>query len=191
MKVDRGEVTELLTQLRLGNREAEAQLIPLVYRELRRLAGHYLRGEREGHTLQPTALVHEAYLRLTELKEINWQNSAHFFAIAAQMMRRILIDHARSRLSEKRGRGWCPIEIENAWIATSQPSEQLLALDEALERLSHLDRRQAQVVELKFFGGLTDDQAAVVLGISTRTVKRAWRMAKAWLYKELISLGSA
>jgi RNA polymerase sigma-70 factor, ECF subfamily len=180
-----GEVTQLLVQLRQGDRAAEAKLVPLVYAQLRRLAGHYLRGERPGHTLQPTALVHEAYLRLTELKEIDWQNSTHFFAIAAQMMRRILIDHARSHLSEKRGGGWYPIEMETVSIASRQPSEQLLALDEALERLSELDRRQGQVVELKFFGGLTEDQAAIILGVSTRTVKRDWRLAKAWLYQEL------
>lgn len=180
-----GEVTQLLARLRQGDRAAEAKLVPLIYGELRRRAGNYLRGERPGHTLQPTALVHEAYLRLSELKEIDWQNSAHFFAIAAQMMRRILIDHARSHGSEKRGGGWYPVELETVSTGSGQDFDKLLALDEALERLSRLDARQARVVELKFFGGLTEDQAAIVLGVSTRTVKRDWRLAKAWLFREL------
>jgi RNA polymerase sigma factor (TIGR02999 family) len=180
-----GEVTQLLARLRRGDKAAEEKLVPLIYGELRRLAGNYFRGERPGHTLQPTALVHEAYLRLSDLKEIDWQNSGHFFAIAAQMMRRILIDHARSHRSEKRGGGWHAVELETVSIGSAQPFDHLLALDEALERLSHLDPRQARIVELKFFGGLTEEQVAIALGVSTRTVKRDWRLAKAWLYQEL------
>jgi RNA polymerase sigma-70 factor, ECF subfamily len=180
-----GEVTQLLARLRQGDRAAEEKLVPLIYGELRRLAGNHFRGERPGHTLQPTALVHEAYLRLSNLKEIDWQSSGHFFAIAAQMMRRILIDHARSQGSKKRGGGWHAVELETVSIGSAEPLDHLLALDEALERLSRLDHRQARVVELKFFGGLTEEQAAIALGISTRTVKRDWRLAKAWLYQEL------
>lgn len=185
MEAHPGEVTQLLTRLRQGDKAAEEKLVPLIYGELRRLAGNYFRGERPGHTLQPTALVHEAYLRLSELKEIDWQNSGHFFAIAAQMMRRILIDQARSHRSDKRGGGWYAVELETVSIGSTQPFDHLLALDEALERLSRMDHRQAQVVELKFFGGLTEEQAAIALGISTRTVKRDWRLAKAWLHQEL------
>jgi len=180
-----GEVTQLLAQLRKGDKEAEARLIPLVYDELRRLAGYYLRGERPGHTLQPTALVHEAYLRLTELTEINWQNSSHFFAISAQMMRRILVDHARAQLSEKRGGTTKDVTLETVPDLSIEKSASLLALEDALLQLAQLDPRQSQVVELRFFGGLTEEEAAVVLGVSTRTVKRDWRLAKAWLYQEL------
>jgi RNA polymerase sigma-70 factor (ECF subfamily) len=180
-----GEVTYLLTQIRNGDREAESKLIPLVYNEMRRLAGYYLSGERPGHTLQPTALVHEAYLRLTQLKEIDWQSSSHFFAISSQMMRRILIDHARAQLSRKRGGNVRNISIDEIPDVSTEQSERLLALEDALTRLDELDHRQSQIVELRFFGGLTEEEAAIILGVSTRTVKRDWRLAKAWLYQEL------
>lgn len=180
-----GEVTRLLAQIRNGDREAESKLIPLVYNELRRLAGYYLSGERPGHTLQPTALVHEAYLRLTYLKEIDWQSSSHFFAISSQMMRRILIDHARAQLSHKRGGKMSNVPIDQIPDLSAEQSGYLLALEDALTRLDALDHRQSQVVELRFFGGLTEDEAAIVLGVSTRTVKRDWRLAKAWLYQEI------
>jgi RNA polymerase sigma-70 factor (ECF subfamily) len=182
-----GEVTYLLAQIRKGDREAESRLIPLVYSELRRLAGYFLSGEKPDHTLQPTALVHEAYLRLTQLKEIDWQSSSHFFAISSQMMRRILIDHARAQLSQKRGGRVREISIDELPDVTAEQSERLLALEDALIRLNELDHRQSQVVELRFFGGLTEEEAAVVLGVSTRTVKRDWRLAKTWLYQEIVA----
>jgi RNA polymerase sigma-70 factor (ECF subfamily) len=180
-----GEVTNLLAQIRRGDREAETKLIPLVYNELRRLAGYYLSGERPGHTLQPTALVHEAYLRLTQLKEIDWQSSSHFFAISAQMMRRILIDHARAHISRKRGGNVRNISLDDVPDVSAERSRLLLALEDALLRLAELDLRQSHIVELRYFGGLTEEEAAVVLCVSTRTVKRDWRLAKAWLYQEL------
>lgn len=180
-----GEVTRLLIELRAGRREAEAKLIPLVYAELRRLAAHYLRGERPDHTLQPTALVHEAYLRLTRLTDLDWQSRSHFFATAATVMRRILVDHARAQGANKREGFREAINIEDALVASPEKSAELIALDEALERLAKLDARRSKIVELKFFGGLSEEETAEVLGISARTVKRDWRVAKAWLYNEV------
>jgi RNA polymerase sigma factor (TIGR02999 family) len=159
----------------------------LVYGELKRLAGYYLRGEKPGHLLQPTALVHEAYLRLTSLSEIDWQNSAQFFAISSQMMRRILVDHARAQMAEKRGGAISNVplcEVPEVSIPSHSPA-MLISLEEALQRLASMNQRHSQVVELRYFGGLTENEVAIVLGVSTRTIKREWRLAKAWLYAEL------
>jgi RNA polymerase sigma-70 factor, ECF subfamily len=180
-----GEVTELLIKLRKGDRKAETKLIPLVYRELRKLAAHYLKGERHGHTLQATALVHEAYLRLTQLQTIDWQSRSHFFAIAAQVMRRVLIDHARAHQAAKRGGPRESVSFDDALVMCDQRSQQLLALDAALDQLAKHDPRQSRIVELRFFGGLTEEEIGDLLGISPRTVKRDWRVAKAWLFQEI------
>jgi RNA polymerase sigma factor (TIGR02999 family) len=181
----RGDVTELLIQLRAGKRDAEATLIQLVYGELRRLAAHYLRGERLDHTLQPTALVNEAYLRLTKLHDVDWQNRAHFFATAATVMRRILVDHARAEKADKREALHNAVSLEDALVVSPARSSELIALDEALDKLAQFDRRRSKIVELRFFGGLSEEETGAVLGISSRTVKRDWRIAKAWLYNEL------
>lgn len=181
----REDVTVLLGQLAKGNDAAASKLIPLVYDELRRLAGGYMRRERNDHTLQPTALVHEAYLKLIEQRAVDWQGRAHFFAIAAQMMRRVLIDYARGHLRDKRGAGERAIPLDEALVFAPEQSSELVKLDESLERLAKLDPRQSKIVELRFFGGLTVEQTAEVLGISPKTVKRDWSMAKAWLHGDL------
>ena len=180
-------VTELLRRWNSGDREAMDRLMPIVYDELRRLAAGYLKGERPGHTLQPTALVHEAYLRLVRQDRVEWQNRAHFFGIAASMMRRVLVDHARRRQAEKRDAGGfrLTLQLGEAFEAARDP--ELLELDQALGRLERLDADQARVVELRFFGGLTVEETAVVLGISTATVQREWRTAKAFLRDEMAS----
>jgi RNA polymerase sigma-70 factor (ECF subfamily) len=180
-----GEVTQLLAEIRGGNHAAEERLITLVYDELRRLAGYYMRGERTGHTLQPTALVHEAYLRLTSMQDLDWHNRSHFFAVASQVMRRILVDHARTHLAEKRGGNFEKVNLEGSFEVSLSESEHVVALDEALDKLSQMDARQGRIVELRFFGGLTEEEVGKVLGISERTVKREWRTAKAWLYEYL------
>jgi RNA polymerase sigma-70 factor, ECF subfamily len=182
-----GEVTRLLIGLRTGDASAQEKLVPLVYKELRKLAARYMRHERPGHTLQPTALVHEAYIRLTGIHSIDWQNRAHFFAVAAQLMRRILIDGARAQQAHKRGGDYVSVTLDEALAASPADSERLIALDEALTRLAELDLRQARIVELRFFAGLTEEETAHVLDISPRTVKRDWRLAKAWLYGQLTS----
>ncbi len=179
------DVTVLLAELSEGNEQAASRLIPLVYNELRRLAGGYMRRERTDHTLQATALVHEAYLKLVEQRNVNWQGRTHFFAIAAQVMRRFLIDHARGHLREKRGAGERPIPLDEALVFAPEQSLELVKLDESLERLAQLDARQSKIVELRFFGGLTVEQTAEVLGISPKTVKRDWSVAKAWLHGDL------
>lgn len=180
-----GEVTALLTQLAKGNQEAASSLIPLVYKELHRLAGAYMRRERIDHTLQPTALVHEAFIKLVQHHSIDWQSRAHFFGIAAQVMRRILVDHARGHLRDKRGGGQRAVPIDEVLVFAPEQSQELLKLDDALQRLTQLDPRQGKIVELRFFGGLTVEQTADLLGISPKTVKRDWSMAKAWLHGEL------
>ena len=181
-----GEVTLLLAQVKGGRKDALARLMPLVYKELRRLAGHYLRDERIGHTLQPTALVHEAYLRLVGQDRANWQNRPQFMGIAAQLMRRILVDYARERTAAKRGVGAVRIDEEGCDLgARPQQAEEVLAVNEALDRLSQLDPQQAKIVEMRYFGGLSVEEAAEALGISTPTVKRHWAVAKAWLRAEL------
>lgn len=182
---DREDVTILLAELTKGNKEAAAKLISIVYDELRRLAGAYMRRERSDHTLQTTALVHEAYLKLVEQRSVNWRNRTHFFGIAAQAMRRILVDHARGHLREKRGGGLQAVPMDEALVFAPEQSEEFLKLDAALERLTKLDPRQGKIVELRFFGGLTVEQTADLLSISPMTVKRDWSMAKAWLHGEL------
>jgi RNA polymerase sigma-70 factor, ECF subfamily len=179
------DVTLLLSELATGNQAAEEKLLPLVYNELKRLARSYMRKERQDHTLQTTALVHEAYLKLVKQQDVNWQGRSHFFGIAAQLMRRILIDHARSRLREKRGGHQEAVTLDQALVFSPERSEELLKLDEALERLSQLDVRQGRIVELRFFAGLTVDETAECLRISPKTVKRDWSVAKAWLHAEL------
>lgn len=181
-----GEVTELLYELKAGNRSAEEKLIPLVYRELHRIATARLRAESSNHSLQPTGLVHEAYLRLTKLRDIDWQSRSHFFAISATLMRRILVDYARASHARKRGNGDITISLDEADDPIFEnPEPEILALDTALDKLARLDQRQSKIVELRFFAGLSEEETGQVLGISARTVKRDWRVAKAWLYSEL------
>lgn len=178
------QVTQLLRDWRNGDQAAFERLLPLVYDELRRLAGHYLRGERQGHTLQSAALVHEAYLQLLG-QEIDWQNRAHFLGVAAQAMRRVLVDYARSRNYQKRGGQVVHVEIDAAaTVALSQAGE-LVALDDALQGLEKLDPRKSRVVELRYFGGLSVEETAEVLGVSVPTVVRDWNTAKAWLRREM------
>jgi RNA polymerase sigma factor (TIGR02999 family) len=179
------DVTHLLEELSDGNQDALAALVPLIYEQLRRLARSHMRREGRMQTLQTTALVHEAYLRLVDQRNVRWQNRAHFFAIAAQAMRRILVSRARARLAEKRGGGGEKVQIDDLDIANPESSVDLVALDEALRRLAMLDPQQGRVVELRFFGGLTVDETAEVLQLSAPTVKREWRTAKAWLRREL------
>ena len=178
-------VTQLLHDWSDGDREALDKLIPIVYEELRRQAVRYLQRERPGHTLQTTALIHEAYLRLIDQKDVRWQNRAHFFGIAAQLMRRILVDHARSRQAAKRGGSDIKLPLEEGMIVAEGKDVNLVALDEALERLAAIDPQQSRVVELRFFSGLSVEETAAVLGVSTRTVKRDWNVAKAWLRREI------
>ena len=181
---DSTEVSRLLRDAHDGDESALARLMPLVYDELHRLARRSLRSERTGHTLQTTALIHEAYLRLVGA-DVRWEGRVHFFAVAATIMRRILVDHARGRGRDKRGGGVVPARLDDVVVAQSQPDEQLLALDAALERLSSFDARKARVIELHYFGGLTYDETAQALGVSAATVDRELRLAKAWLYREL------
>jgi len=181
----RGEVTALLKDWSGGDREALERLMPLVYGELRRVAASYLRSERPDHTLQPTALVHEAYFRLVDQKEVVWQNRAHFFGIAAQIMRRILVDHARKRQAAKRDAAGLKVVAEADAASAPNDAPDLLALDSALDALERLDPRQARIVELRFFGGLTVEETAEVASISPATVKREWRTARAWLRREI------
>jgi RNA polymerase sigma-70 factor, ECF subfamily len=179
------DVTVLLLELTRGNQEAASKLMPLVYNELRRLARGYMRRERPDHTLQATAPVHEAYLKLVKQRSVDWQGRSHFFGIAAQLMRRILIDHARGHLREKRGGAQEVLPLDEALVFSPRQSAELVRLDEALERLAKLDPRQSKIVELRFFGGLSVEETAGFLGISPETVKRDWSMAKAWLRSEL------
>jgi RNA polymerase sigma-70 factor (ECF subfamily) len=179
------DVTVLLSELQKGDPDAASKIIRLVYEELRRLAGHYMRQEHPDHTLQATALVHEAYLKLINQRSVDWQGRAHFFGIAAQLMRRILIDHARGHLREKRGGAQQALPLDEALTFSPEQSSELIQLDEALERLAKLDARQSKIVELRFFGGLSTEEAAEFLGISSKTVKRDWSLAKAWLHGEL------
>jgi RNA polymerase sigma-70 factor, ECF subfamily len=179
-----GDVTRLLEQLRAGNQDVAEQLVPLVYNELRRIAGAQMRRERPGHTLQATALVHEAYMRLAG--DVPAQNRAHFFAIAAHTMRQILLDYARRRHAGKRGgAGARKVDLDAELLVGGDTLEDVIAIDEALERLAQIDPRQSRLVELRFFAGLDVEEAAEVMGISATTMKREWRSAKAWLQKEL------
>ena len=180
-----GDVTRLLLAWSDGDDAALQRLIPLVHAELRRLAGHYMARERQGHTLQTSALINEAYLRLVDARGVRWQNRAHFFGVSAQVMRRILVDFARARQNLKRGGGARPVLLDEAMVAAPERSADLLALDEAMERLAALSPRQSRVVELRYFGGLTEDEMANVLSVSPRTVRNDWALARAWLYREL------
>ena len=179
------EVTQLLIQLTEGNRTVLDELLPLIYSELRSLAANYLRRERSGHTLQPTALVHKAYMRMVDQTRVQWQNRAHFFGVAAQMMRRILVDHARANAAEKRGGDAQKFSLDENIDVSGERAAELVSLDEALRRLAEIDPQKSRVVELRFFGGLSVEETAEVLGVSAPTVKRHWRMAKAWLYGQM------
>jgi len=178
-------ITQLLVAWGQGDEAALGQLSPLVYGELHRLAQHYMAGERHGHLLQTTALVNEAYLRLIDWKNVEWQNRAHFFGLAAQMMRRILVDFARAQYREKRGGEALQVSLSEAADIPQERGMDLVALDDALSALTRLDPRQARVVELRFFGGLSLEETAEVLKVSVGTVRRDWSLAKAWLYDEL------
>src|SRR5215210_8796330 len=178
-------ITELLIGYGRGNKESLDQLMPLVYDELRRQAARYLRREQPGNTLQTTALIHEAYVRLVDQRNMQWQNRAHFFGIAAQLMRRILVDHARAKKRVKRGGSDIRVSLGEETVAVKGQDLDVVALDEALERLAQIDEQQSRVVELRFFSGLTVEETAEVMHISRATVKRDWSMAKAWLHREL------
>ena len=179
------DVTQLLQEWSNGEEQALDRLVPQIHRELRKLAASYLRKERQDHTLQPTALVNEAFLKLIDQRAVKWQNRAHFFGIAAQAMRRILVDHARAYAAGKRGEGARKLPLDDAIVIAGPIDIDLLALDQALMRLATIDPQQSRVVELRFFGGLTMDETAEVMHISPATVGREWRMAKAWLFAEL------
>jgi RNA polymerase sigma factor (TIGR02999 family) len=183
---DTGEVSSLLVAWSEGDQGALERLTPIVYNELRRLASHYMQNEREGHTLQATALVHEAYTRLVDYRRMQWQGRAHFFAVAAQLMRRILVEHARKH-GVKRGAGYRHVSLDEALIVgpAKMADPDLVALDDAMNALARMDQRKVQVVELRYFGGLSVEDTAEVLKVSTVTVKRDWRMARTWLYREL------
>jgi len=185
MLVRMPNITELLVGYGRGDKEAIDQLMPIVYDELRRQAARYLRREQPGHTLQTTALIHEAYIRLVDQRNVQWQNRAHFFGIAAQLMRRILVDHARTKKRVKRGGSDVRVSLDDATVAVKGQDLDVVALDEALERLAKIDEQQSRVVELRFFSGLTVEETAAVMRISAATVKRDWSMAKAWLHREL------
>jgi len=199
-------VTQLLVSWSSGDQRALAELMPLVYGELRRLADRQLRGERSNHTLQRTALVHEAYMRLINQRNVNWQSRAQFIGLAAQLMRRILIDHARTKRRAKRGGGIAPVSLDQTGVVLSAPDEEgnraealelaadptvdLGAIDQALQRLEAIDPKQGRIVELRFFGGLSIEETAEVVGVSPATVKREWALARAWLRRELVSEAS-
>src|SRR5208282_522380 len=179
------EITQLLHAWRGGDHLALERLTPVVYQELHRMARRYMSREREGHTLQTTALIHEVYLRLVKVKDVQWQDRAHFFAISAQLMRRILVDFARSHTYQKRGGGAQQVPLNEAFVMSPEPSVDVVALDEALARLGETDARKSKVVELRFFGGMTVEETAEVLGISPETVMRDWSVARAWLLRKL------
>jgi RNA polymerase sigma factor (TIGR02999 family) len=181
------EVTQLLRDWSDGSAAAREELLQLVYAPLRDLAMSHLRRERDGHTLQPTALVHELYLKLVQQRRVDWEDRRHFFAVAAQMMRRILVDYARRRKSEKRGGELVPVALEDALHVASAESVDVVALDEALENLSAIFPQQSKIVELRFYGGLTIDEMSEVLGVSPATISREWTMARAWLRRALDS----
>lgn len=190
MQLSSLDVTQILQEVSGGDKDAPARLMPLVYDELRRLANHYLRQERPDHTLQPTALVHEAYLKLIDQSRVDWQNRAHFFGVAAQSMRRILVDHARGHRASKRGGVQQKLTLDEAVDYSQSRDIDLVALDDALNLLAELDQRQSRIVELRFFGGLTIEETAEALGVSPATVKVDWSMAKAWLRREISRTGS-
>lgn len=183
------EITSQLRAWRAGDAMALERLIPAVYQELRSLAERYLRAENPGHTLQPTALVHEAYLRLIDQTQVEWRNRAHFFGVAAQMMRRILVDHAKTKRRHKRGGGAIKLSLDEALNYGQAQARELIALDDALQALAAFDERKSRVVELRYFGGLSVEETAQVLDLSAQTIIRDWNMAKAWLYQQLAGAG--
>ena len=185
---DTAAITELLIAWSDGYREALDRLAPIVYEDLRQLAAGYMRREPAGHALQPTALVHEAYLRLIDQRQVQWRNRAHFFGVAAQMMRRILVDHARERHAAKRPPVEVQLELDETIAGASPPEVEVLMLDSALHELAALDARQSTIVELKYFGGLSEEDVAVVLSVSRTTVTREWQAARAWLYRRMTRL---
>jgi RNA polymerase sigma factor (TIGR02999 family) len=180
-----GEITQLLAEVQDGESLARSRLANLVYNELHRIASHQMRQERPDHSLQATALVDDAYVHLINLRDRTWQNRSHFFAMAAQSMRRILIDHARGHKAAKRGVGFRKVNLDDAVVIAENKFEEIIAVDAALTRLAEWDPRLSRVVEMRFYAGLTDEEIAEVLGLSARTVKRDWRVAKAWLHREL------
>ncbi|MBK7994737.1 MAG: sigma-70 family RNA polymerase sigma factor [Blastocatellia bacterium] len=182
------DITKLLVDWNQGNEAARDELIPLVANELRRIASRYLYGERHEHTLQATALINEAYIRLVDQKQVQWQNRAHFFGVAAQLMRRILVDYARTRNAAKRDGQRHKLSLDDVINLSEEHDKNLVALDEALERLAKLQPQRSQIVELRFFGGMTIEETASVLNVSVDTVKAEWRLAKAWLYREISNL---
>jgi RNA polymerase sigma factor (TIGR02999 family) len=182
---EKKHVTELLLAWNNGEESALTQLLPIVEVELRRIAHNYMRRERGNHTLQTSALVNEAYVKLVGQRDVRWQNRSHFFALSAQIMRRILLNHARDRLANKRGGGAKHVEIEDAVILTKEKSAELIALDEALEKLAKFDKMKSRIVELRYFGGMTIEETAEVLGVAPVTVSVNWRLAKAWLAREI------
>jgi len=184
------DVTALLKRYSNGDQDALSQLIPQIYNELRRLASFYLQSERVDHTLQTTALVHEAYLRLVDQKQVEWSNRNHFFGVAAQMMRRILVDHARKHVSLKRGGSFSRISLEQAAVFSRERPRELIAVDELLTRLASLDPQGSRIVELRFFAGLSLEETAEVTGLSTATVRREWSAVKAWLTREIRKFGN-
>ena len=181
------EVTQLLDSIETGNREAAEKLLPLIYDELRQMAAHKMSAEGAGHTLQPTALVHEAYLRLVGQREVDWQSRMHFFALASQMMRRVLVDHARARAAGKRPDGALRVMLDSDLAVVAPRGCDVLMLDQALSELARLDQRQSSIVELCYFGGLTEDEVADAVSVSRSTVSRELRSAKAWLYRRMTS----
>jgi len=185
MTSDPDNVSRLLAEWRDGNKQAFEEMLPLIYDELRRLAHSFLNRERQGHTLQTTALVHEAYLKLVHQRDARWQNRAHFFAIAAQAMRRILIDSARKHIAEKRGSGGEKLSLDEVAAISPEPNANLIALDLALTRLAKIDSQQSRIIELRYFGGLTVEETAEVMSLSPATIKREWTMARAWLHQAL------
>lgn len=180
-----GKITRLLREIREGDSDAFDRLMPLVYDELRQIARRQLRGERSDHTLDTSALTHEVYLKLVGEAEVDWENRTHFFVLAARAMRQILIDHARKRNAQKRGGNWTRTTLSSRNLRVEVQMGELIDLDEGLRRLHEIDERASRVVELRFFGGMTEDEVAEVLDVSTRTVQRDWRKARAWLYKEV------
>jgi len=188
--VDSDRITGLLNDLRRGDAGAQAEIIPLIYPELRKIAARYMRRERAEHTLQATALVHEAYLRMIAQHNQDWQNRAHFFGVAADLMRQILVDHARRHLAARRGGGARHVELSEILVGTESAADSVLEIDDAIRNLSKLDPRQSEIVVMRVFAGLTEEEIAAVLNVSDRTVRRDWKMAKAWL-RGVLSSGSA
>jgi RNA polymerase sigma factor (TIGR02999 family) len=180
-----GEVTQALLELRRGVQGAHDRLVPLVYQELRRIAAGHLRRESGAQSLQPTVLVHEAYMRLVDIRQVEWQDRVHFLSVASRLMRRILVDHSRARRAGKRGGGEDTLCLNETLEPLPNRAPEIIAVDDALNQLAQFDERQAKIVEMRFFAGMTEEETGECLGISTRTVKREWRMAKAWLYREL------